>query len=174
MSLLRSEELGPTLSVLNNFQSAVLGLKQPQLEFGNAFRRFNSIRNKVNVLHISPSFYPASGYGGTIYSGYSLCNSLTAIDGLKLRVLTTDSDGPRGHKRINVQGFPTRFPEGYEVYYCRRSIGADVSFRMFRQLWPMIRWADVVHLTAVYSPPTIPTLAICKLLRKPLVWSTRG
>ena len=128
----------------------------------------------MNVLHISPSFYPASGYGGTIYSGYSLCNNLAAIEGLKLRVLTTDSDGPREKQRINVEQFPTRFPQGYEVYYCRRTVGADVSFQMFRQLWPMIRWADVVHLTAVYSPPTIPTLAITKLLRKPLVWSTRG
>jgi glycosyltransferase involved in cell wall biosynthesis len=128
----------------------------------------------LNVLHISPSFYPASGYGGTIYSGHSLCNSLAAIEGLKLRVLTTDSDGPSGQKRINVEQFPTHFPQGYDVYYCRTRFGADVSFRMFRQLWPMIRWADVVHLTAVYSPPTIPTLLFSKLLSKPVMWSTRG
>lgn len=38
----------------------------------------------------------------------------------------------------------------------------------------MIRWADVVHLTAVYSAPTIPTLLVCKLLNKPVVWSPRG
>jgi len=38
----------------------------------------------------------------------------------------------------------------------------------------MIRWADVIHLTAVYSPSTIPTLAICKGLNKPVVWSPRG
>ena len=38
----------------------------------------------------------------------------------------------------------------------------------------MIRGADVVHLTAVYSPSTIPTLAICKMLKKPVVWSPRG
>ena len=38
----------------------------------------------------------------------------------------------------------------------------------------MIAWADVVHLTAVYSPPTLPTLIICQLLNKPVVWSLRG
>lgn len=32
----------------------------------------------------------------------------------------------------------------------------------------------MIHLTAVYSSPTIPTLAICKMLKKPLVWSPRG
>jgi len=41
-------------------------------------------------------------------------------------------------------------------------------------LWPMIRWADVVHLTGTYSFPTIPTLLACRLLKKPLVWSPRG
>jgi glycosyltransferase involved in cell wall biosynthesis len=38
----------------------------------------------------------------------------------------------------------------------------------------MIRWADVVHLTAVYSASTIPTLALCRILNKPVVWSPRG
>ena len=38
----------------------------------------------------------------------------------------------------------------------------------------MIRWADVVHLTGVYSAPTIPALAICRLAGRPVVWSPRG
>jgi glycosyltransferase involved in cell wall biosynthesis len=65
-------------------------------------------------------------------------------------------------------------PAGYDVFYCRRWFGKDIAPGMFWRLWSMIRSADVVHLTAVYSPPTIPTLAICKLLGKPVVWSLRG
>ena len=42
------------------------------------------------------------------------------------------------------------------------------------RLWSMARWADVVHLTATYSFPTIPTLLVCRILRKPVVWSPRG
>jgi len=128
----------------------------------------------LNVLHISPSFFPASQYGGTIYSGYALCNALAQIPDLQLRVLTTDSDGPTGDRRIKASDFPTRLPQGYDVYYCRRRFGADISPRMFALLWPMMRWADVVHLTAVYSPPTLPALLMSKLLRKPLIWSPRG
>jgi glycosyltransferase involved in cell wall biosynthesis len=45
---------------------------------------------------------------------------------------------------------------------------------MLRHLWSIIEWANVVHLTAVYSPPTIPTLLLCRLLDKPVVWSPRG
>jgi len=128
----------------------------------------------VKVLHISPSFYPAAHYGGTIYSGHALCNSLAQIPEITLRVLTTDSDGPTGGQRIPVDSFPTSLPEGYEVYYCRTRFGADISPRMLALLWPMIGWADVVHLTAVYSPPTIPTLLFSKLMNKPVIWSTRG
>ena len=127
----------------------------------------------MKALHISPSFYPASGYGGTINSGFGLCNALSRIPDLELRVITTDSDDPSGN-RIVVNDFPYRSPAGYDIYYCRRSVGADISLGMFLQLWSMIKWADVVHLTAVYSPPTIPTLLLCKVLRKPVVWSPRG
>ena len=93
------------------------------------------------------------------------------MPGVELRVLTTDSDGPR---RIDVKSFPVKLPAGYDVYYCQRWFGADIAPRMFWRLPGMIRWADIVHLTAVYSPPTIPTLFLCRLLGKPVIWSTRG
>lgn len=96
------------------------------------------------------------------------------MQGLELRVLTTDSNGPEVNDRLMVEEFPTRLPAGYEVYYCRHRWVMTFAPGMFRRLWSMVKWADVVHLTAVYSPPTIPTLLACKALRKPLVWSTRG
>jgi glycosyltransferase involved in cell wall biosynthesis len=49
-----------------------------------------------------------------------------------------------------------------------------VSLQLLGRLLEYIRWADVVHLTAVYSFPTLPTLLACKLLGKPLIWSPRG
>lgn len=125
----------------------------------------------MKVLHVSPSFFPAAHYGGPLYSGYQLCNGLAKIPGVELRVLTTDSDGPA---RIRVESFPTRLPAGYDVYYCRRWFGADIAPGLFRRLYAMIKWADVVHLTAVYSPPTIPVLFFCYDLDRPVVWSTRG
>jgi len=62
----------------------------------------------------------------------------------------------------------------YGVHYCRRWIRPDFAAGFFLRLPAMIRWADVVHLTAVYSSPTLPTLLLCRLLSKPVVWSTRG
>jgi glycosyltransferase involved in cell wall biosynthesis len=128
----------------------------------------------MKVLHITPAFYPATYWGGPIYSVYGLCNALAKMPGVTLRVLTTDSMGPHPSESVQVTDFPMLYPEGYEVFFSQRWLGASVSPGMFFNLLPMIRWADVVHLTAVYSFPTVPTLVACRLLGKPVVWSPRG
>jgi glycosyltransferase involved in cell wall biosynthesis len=128
----------------------------------------------VKVLHVTPAFYPATNWGGFAHSVPGLCEALTRNSDIELRVLTTDSDGPGTRQRFSVAAFPERFPAGYDVYYCRRLFGQSVSPGMLMRLWSMVRWADVVHLTATYSFPTIPTLFVCRILRKPLVWSPRG
>lgn len=128
----------------------------------------------MKVLHVSPSFYPATYYGGPIYSTYALCNALAENPDIQLRVLSTDTAGPHRDQKLRVESVPTRLASGYDVYYCKRWFGADIAPGMFWRLWSLIRWADVVHLNAVYSPPTIPTLAVSRVLNKPVVWSTRG
>jgi glycosyltransferase involved in cell wall biosynthesis len=60
------------------------------------------------------------------------------------------------------------------VNYCHRHVYHSVSFSLFRVLPAYIRWADLVHLTAVYSFPTIPTLLACRVFAKQVVWSPRG
>ena len=128
----------------------------------------------LRILLIAPSFYPAIYWGGPVYSIYGLCNALAVIPGVTLRVLTTDSAGPRLSDSVPVTAFPMRYPAGYEVFLCRRLWGASFSLEMLRHLWAMIRWADVIQLTAVYSPPTLPTLLLARLLGKPVVWSPLG
>jgi glycosyltransferase involved in cell wall biosynthesis len=128
----------------------------------------------MKVLHVTPAFYPAANWGGFTQSVPGLCDALARQADVQLKVLTTDSNGPKTRRGISVEAFPTRFPAGYEVYYCRRLWGQSVSWGLLRRLWSMTRWADVVHLTATYSFPTIPTLVTCRLLGKPVVWSPRG
>lgn len=123
---------------------------------------------------MTPSYFPATYWGGPIHSTYALCNELAATQAVELRVLTTDSDGPSRSNRIVVDEVPTNSSHGYEIYYCPRVLGHSLAPGLLRRLPALIRWADVVHLTAVYSSPTIPTLAICKALNKPVVWSPRG
>lgn len=128
----------------------------------------------IRILHIIPAFYPAISWGGPIFSMYGLCNALSALPDVTLEVLATDSAGPGRSEQIPVAAFPMRYPSGYDVYLCRRTWGTDVSVDMLRRLRKMVKSADIVHLSAVYSTPTIPTLLMCRLLGKPLVWSPHG
>lgn len=126
----------------------------------------------MRVLHVTPSFFPAHIYGGSIESTYQLCLHL-ARHGCKVSVLTTDANGLG-----NVLDVPTdlevELAEGLHVRYCHRVTRHSVSPSFLRVLPFYIRNADVVHLTAAYSFPTIPALALCRLYGKPVVWSTRG
>lgn len=128
----------------------------------------------MKCLHVTPSFYPATYYGGPIHSVHGLCNALAMIPGVELRVLTTDTAGPAASDRLAVAGFPTRYPAGYEVYFCPRMWAPDVAPGLLYRLWRMVDWADIVHITGVYSFPTIPALLACRILGKPVVWSPRG
>ncbi len=127
--------------------------------------------NRMKILHVSPSFYPTRAYGGTIRSSYGLCRGLTQL-GCEVRVLTTDTDGiGRSLEVANDRDVPV---DGLQVRYCHKLFRNSVSAGLLRVLGEYIAWADVVHLIAVYSFPTFPTLAYCRRLQKPLVWSPRG
>jgi glycosyltransferase involved in cell wall biosynthesis len=125
----------------------------------------------MRVLHVSPSFYPSKAYGGTIRSGYGLCCGLAHL-GCDVRVLTTDTDGIG--RTLDVASDREVRINRLRVRYCRKRLRHSVSPAMLRALPFYIRWADIVHLTAVYSFPTFPTLFFCRLFNKPLVWSPRG
>ena len=125
----------------------------------------------MKILHVSPSFYPTRAYGGTIRSSYGLCRGLAEL-GCEVRVLTTDTDGIG--RNLDVANDHDVEVDGLQVRYCRKQLRNSVSLQLLRVLREYIEWADVVHLIAVYSFPTFPTLFFCRRLRKPLVWSPRG
>ena len=83
----------------------------------------------MKVVHVVPTFYPATYWGGPIYSVYGLCNALVKIPGVSLKVLTTDAASHSRNDSVHVSGFPMHYPEGYEVYFCRRLWGASFSPR---------------------------------------------
>jgi glycosyltransferase involved in cell wall biosynthesis len=126
----------------------------------------------VRILHVSPYFKPAHRYGGPVESVYRLCLGLARI-GCEVRALTTNADGIG--KVLPVSTWRTHaITAGFDVRYCPRIMRHSVSPRLLRLLIPYVKWANVVHLTAVYSFPTIPTLLMCRMFGKPLVWSPRG
>ncbi len=128
----------------------------------------------LKILHVVPSFHPALYFGGPTVSLYELCNHLAALPGVALRVMTTDTNGPKRMDRIGSNELRSSVFPGYEVMFCRKLVGADFSLSLLLRLWSSIVWADVVHVTATYSSPTIPAFIVARALRKPVVWSPRG
>jgi glycosyltransferase involved in cell wall biosynthesis len=128
----------------------------------------------MKILHVTPFYYPATFYGGPIVTTYALCNELAKLPGIELRVLATDMAGLGLADRLPVTGVPMHYPGGYDVYFARRRIRPDIAPGLLAKLWGMIGWADGVLLTGTYSFPTIPTLGVCRLRGKPVVWSPHG
>lgn len=126
----------------------------------------------VKVLHVSPSFYPAHVYGGPVQSVYHLCRNLPQ-HGCEVRILTTNANGSDGILDIET-GRESEISRAVSIVYCKRLLRHSVSAELVRMLPSRVRWADVVHLTGVYSFPTWPTFLTCKVFGKPLVWSPRG
>jgi glycosyltransferase involved in cell wall biosynthesis len=87
--------------------------------------------------------------------------------------MTTDANGLSAVLNV-VKEREIEIAENLRVRYCRRLMRHSVSLTLLRFLPSYLKWADVVHLTAVYSFPTIPTLLACKILDKPVVWTPRG
>jgi glycosyltransferase involved in cell wall biosynthesis len=126
----------------------------------------------VNVLHVTPSFYPAFTYGGPTISVYQLCLAL-AHEGCAVRVLTTDSNGIGRVLTVETNKAVEMSP-GLTVRYCRKYVRNSVSPKLVALLPEHVRWADIIHLTGVYNFPTFPTLWTCRSEQKSLVWSPRG
>ncbi len=122
----------------------------------------------MKVLHIVPTFYPATYWGGPIHSTKAICDGLAASAGARVRVLTTDAAGPSLRQRV----VPAPLP--YPVHYAARIAGHSVAPGLLARLPRAIAWADIVHLTGVYNTPSLPALLLCRMLGKPLVWSPRG
>lgn len=122
----------------------------------------------MKVLHVVPTFYPATYWGGPIWSTKAICDGIAALPDVELRVLTGDAAGPKISDRVIPK------PLAYPVRYTRRLAGNCIAPGLLARLPAAIQWADVVHLTGTYNMPTLPTFVLASLLNKPVIWSPRG
>lgn len=128
----------------------------------------------LSILHVIPNFYPATKWGGPVFSTKAICDSLANVPGVKLRVLTTDAAGPNQNDALPLAARTVQMPAGYEVTYFKRIFAHSISPQLIRVLPKAIAMTDIVHVTSAYSFPVLPTLALAKTLGRPVVWSPRG
>lgn len=128
----------------------------------------------MRILHVIPSFYPAVAFGGPIFSTKAICDGVAKLDGFEIDVLTVDAASETAGDRLKLDEKLQVFSGDYKVRYCRRLAGVSISLELLWRLPIAIKNADVVHLTGPYSFPVLPTLALARFYRKPVVWSARG
>lgn len=133
-----------------------------------------NVNSRISLLHVIPNFFPATRWGGPIFSTKAICDGVAAVPGVTLRVITTDAAGPARNDTLPLMKRKMTMDAGYEVTYYHRNLRYSISPGLLLAMVGAIRAADVVHVTSTYSFPTLPALALAKLMGRPVIWSPRG
>ncbi len=128
----------------------------------------------MKILHICPSFFPATYWGGPIFSTKSLCDALAVRTDCTVTVLTSYAAGPGRHNNLELASNPAHFDAGYDVHYFQRMARSSTSPALAHAIWREAAKFDVMHISGTYSFPTLPALLSARLRKMPVVWSPRG
>jgi glycosyltransferase involved in cell wall biosynthesis len=126
------------------------------------------------ILHICQTFFPATAFGGPIFSTKSIIDELLPEKEFEFRVLTTDAKKPKSSERLSAAETAAFSHPDYMVEYCRKFGINQFSPSLLFKLWSTIRWSHVVHLTGSYGFAIFPAILLCRILGKALIWSPRG
>jgi glycosyltransferase involved in cell wall biosynthesis len=124
----------------------------------------------LHVIQIVPSYFPATYWGGPIFSTKMICDEVSKRPGFLVSVLTTDAAGLSVSHRVDASSICFSYP----VFFSRRIAGHSIAPGLLWRLYQGIASADVVHVTATFSFTTLPAFLIARLLNKPVIWSPRG
>ncbi|HET7434378.1 MAG TPA: glycosyltransferase [Thermoanaerobaculia bacterium] len=125
----------------------------------------------MRVLHILPTYLPATRYGGPIFAVHGLCRALVAR-GHEVDVFTTNVDG-RGVSDVPVGEAVVL--DGVRVTYFASPVSRLYwSPGMARALAASVRNYDLVHVHSIYLWPTLAAARAARAARVPYVISPRG
>ena len=125
----------------------------------------------MKICVVTPSFYPAIVYGGSVFSTYHTCAELAA-QGVDVFVSTTNANGRR--KLDVVPNRAIRFGERFFVKYYDDTIVGRFSWRFVAAVWQDIKACDVVRIEDIFSTYIPPSLFYAKLFAKRMLISPRG
>ena len=126
----------------------------------------------MKILHVVPTYYPATRYGGPIRSVHGLA-SAQASQGHDIHVYTTNADGKA------VLPVPLNRPmrlDDVNVWYFATNLGRRIywSPKMQKALALNITNFDILHLHSAFLWPTTMAARAARKARIPYVLSPRG
>jgi len=125
---------------------------------------------KINI--IIPSFYPATVYGGPIFSSLHTSEELAKLDDMLVKVSTTNTNM---YNKLDVKTNKwIKFQDNLFVKYYNETIIGKFSLQLYLNIWKDIKDADVVNIQAIFNTPVPISLFYAKLFNKPVILSPRG
>ena len=126
----------------------------------------------MKISLIIPSFYPATVYGGPIFSTLHTCESLSELDDVEVFVSTTNAN--RDSKLDVEKNSWVKFNDNFFVKYYNTTFTHIISIPMFFNIWKEIKSSDVIHIQPVFNISSVFALVYSKLFSKPVLVSPRG
>jgi glycosyltransferase involved in cell wall biosynthesis len=126
----------------------------------------------MRILHVVPTYLPATRYGGPIVAVHSLCRALAAR-GHAVEVFTTSIDGPVDtavsyDRPVMLDGVKVRY------FASRRLRRLSYAPALLQSLHDEMAGADIVHLHSAFLWPTWRAARLSHRRRIPYVVSPRG
>jgi len=127
----------------------------------------------MKVLYLSPSFFPATKYGGPIYSSLNMIKELVAL-GMNINVHTTNVNGS-DRLDVNTSNY-TQLAElpGVNIRYHKETITNRFSFSMFINIPKLVKKSDLVHTQSIFSICTPLAIFWSGVYHKNVIISPRG
>jgi glycosyltransferase involved in cell wall biosynthesis len=121
---------------------------------------------------IIPSFYPATVYGGPIFSTLHTCYALAKLDDMEIYVSTTNTNMT---SKLDVETNKwKKFEDNFYVKYYDETKVDKFSLQLYLNVWKDIKIADVVHIQGIFNTPIPISLFFARLYKKPILLSPRG
>ncbi len=127
--------------------------------------------SQLNILIVTSSFYPATIYGGPIFSVFHLCKALANL-GHSVSVVSANPDGL---KRLQVKtGEWLESYGNFRIKFYNDTVIGRFSFSMMLKLMFDIKRNQVVHSQDIMSTTNLWSTVYAILLGKPVIVSPRG
>jgi glycosyltransferase involved in cell wall biosynthesis len=126
----------------------------------------------LRILHVVPTYLPATRYGGPIYSVHGLARGLSDL-GHDVHVFTTNVDGEKDSdvalgRAIDMDGVKVWYFATGRLRRIYRSAGLG------KALTQLVRRFDVAHLHSVFLWPTWAAARACRSSGVPYLIAPRG
>ncbi|WP_452218519.1 hypothetical protein [Lacinutrix undariae] len=126
----------------------------------------------MKISLIIPSFYPATVYGGPIFSTLHTCETLSDLDDVTMYVSTTNANRD---KKLDVElNKWQQFKTNFFVKYYNTTFIHVISLPMFVGIWSDMKKSDIIQVQPVFNLSSLFAVIYSKILKKPILISPRG